>query len=160
HGDGLMLHGAACISAGTGLVLVGLSGAGKSTFAQGLSDSLYLSDDIAIIDRLSSLPRLVPSPFHGALGRLGADADAPLGGIAILEHGEEETLLTPLPAAKAVSALLRHVVCFGHDQTLAEAILDLVIKLVQCVPVFSLRRSLLDGAETVCERLRVAGAAR
>lgn len=151
--DGLMLHAASCIAEGRGVVLAGLSGAGKSTFANGLSEAVYLSDDITLLDRLSTSPTLLATPFYGSLGRVGADAEAPLHVVGLLRHAAGATEITRLSPAAAAASLFRHVVAFSADRRLSGPILERVSALVSRVAVFDVARSLSDTSDDLCRAL-------
>lgn len=151
--NGLMLHAASCVFEDCGIAIAGCSGAGKSTFANDLRGATYLTDDITLVDRLSTRPRLLATPFHGSLGRVGEDKEADLKVVGILRQSRDETRIHRLQPAEAVAALMRHVVAFSSEKRLAAQILDSVASLVARVPVLDIARSLSDSSDEVCRKL-------
>ncbi len=151
--QGLMLHAAAGVSDGKGVVFPGVSTAGKSTMALGFEATEYLSDDIALVEGLGAEARLVGAPFFGVSGRPGAPTVAPLAAIGLLSHGAEQTTLRKLSLADAATGLLRHVLCFSEDPAVYASVLARVEELVSSVPVFEVQRSLSDPSDAVVERL-------
>lgn len=149
--DGLMLHGAAGVLDGSGLVFAGVSTAGKTTLSLGFRKARYISDDISLLNRISTSPRLLSSPFFGAAGKAGENLESDLRAISILRKAPPgaRTTLQRLHGAKAVAELMPHVVLFGDDRSLMRAALERVSDLVKRVPVFSLSRSLEDPSDEV-----------
>jgi hypothetical protein len=147
-----MLHAASAVFQGSGLAFAGLSGAGKTTLASGLVRAQRLSDDLSLVDRLGTTPRLLPSPFFGRIGSAGADACAPLTAVALLEQGAL-TRITRLPPAEAARRLLRHVVAYDPSSALCSALLSRVAALTKRVPVVAVRRSLADAPDELCRRV-------
>lgn len=150
---GLMLHAAAGIRDGRGVVFPGVSTAGKSTLATGFRHTTYLTDDIAVVDGLPSSARVVGAPFFGMNGWLGSAERAPLAALAILGKSDAGTTIERLPASRAVPLLLRHAVLFSRDRELVAAALARATELADTVPVLSLRRDLRDSSDDVFDRV-------
>ena len=151
--DGLMLHACAGIHEGAGVVVAGVSTAGKTTLALDLEHTTYLGDDVAIVTNTSSAPTLVPSPFFGAAGVRGADVRAPLAAIGILT----DKVTTPgarssyqrVSRTRGAFELLRHVARFTDDRELSARLFHLAGDLAERVPVVLVRRSLIDRGDDV-----------
>ncbi len=159
QGDGLMMHASSAILDGRGALFAGVSTAGKTTLALGLERGRFLSDDITLVERLATAPRLIPSPFFGSAGRRGHELDGPLVAVGLLaKSADSETRLERLGRTAALKELLRHVVAFSHDKTFSEATLARLLALVEQVPVFRIARSLETPADEVMARLLEAAA--
>lgn len=157
--DGLMLHGCSGILDEEGVVIAGVSTAGKTTLALGFSDVTYLGDDVALVVHASTAPTLTASPFFGSAGVQGADRSAPLRAVAVLVGKVIDGPSTYLrvPPARAALELLRHVASFTKDRALVQRLLDVTGALVQRVPVVLVQRSLADASDDVVRSvLRVA----
>ena len=108
---GLIVHAAGLVHRGRGLVLAGVSGAGKSTIvrlAQGWKDCVAVSDDRLILrgDEAGSVT-MHGTPWHGEAA-VARNESAPAHGLLFLEKGDRnevrpisrrETLARLLPAA-------------------------------------------------------------
>lgn len=149
---GLMLHAACAIHQEHGIVLAGHSGAGKSTFALGLHEATYLSDDITLVRDLSTSPWLLSSPFYGSAGRLGVDQSAPLRAVGVLRQARQ-TSIRRLHSPEAIVQLMRHVVNFTLDASVCRAILEHVVALTERVPIFDVARSLETTSDELCDLL-------
>lgn len=160
--DGLMIHACAGIRDGAGLLVAGVSTAGKSTLALGFERTEYLTDDVALVSGIHGAPMLEPSPFFGSAGRRGPDLRAPLRAIGILV----DKVLDPsarssyqrVPRARGAAELLRHVARFTSDRQLSDRLLELTVALAERVPVVLVKRSLQDRSDDVVATiLREAG---
>ena len=140
--DSLMCHAASAVRGEHGLMVCGVSTAGKTTFALGLEEAKFLSDDISLVARLSETPWLVPSPFFGSAGKRGFDLDAPLRAVCILSQSDDKTRIETVSAAQAVPELLRHVVAFSTDAEIAGACLSRAVDLCAQVPILKVARHL------------------
>ena len=154
--DGLMLHAGCGIFHGRGVVFCGKSGAGKTTISLGMRETVYISDDISLVQNLSTTPILVGSPFYGSRGVGGAQEDSPLAAMGILGQSIEGTEIYPFPPQMLVPELLRHVVCFTRDPAVVAANMSQVIRLAESVFVAQVVRDLRDSADTVVNALLAA----
>ena len=158
--DGLMVHASSGILQGQGIAFAGISTAGKSTMAEGFKDTSYLTDDVTLLGTISSAPRLLASPFYGALGRRGEVRSAPLRALCVLGDKVDTTRIERLLGAAAVSQVIRHVARFFPERTLTARLLDLVMMLVHTVPVLLVHRSLADKSDDLVRAvLRDVGSA-
>ncbi len=153
--DGLMFHASSAVKAGRGLLFAGVSGQGKTTLSTSLTQAQYISDDISLVAQLSTdAPRVLPSPFFGSAGKLGHEVGGTFAGLALLEQSTNgQTWIEDLPGREAVAQVMRHVVCFSHDVTLQQALLDRVMDLVAGVKVVRLWRALETPADEVFEQV-------
>jgi hypothetical protein len=91
QGRGALLHACAVSDNGRGFVFAGTSGAGKSTMAdlwkkhEGVA---ILSDDRVIVREMEGRFWAYGTPWHGDV-KLGSPERAPIDGIFVLRHGEE-----------------------------------------------------------------------
>lgn len=160
--DGLMIHACAGIRDGAGVLVAGVSTAGKSTLALGFERTEYLSDDVALVSGIHGAPMLEPSPFFGAAGRRGPELRAPLRAIGILVDKVlgpvERSSYQCVPRARAAAELLRHVARFTSDRQLSDRLLELTVALAERVQVVLVKRSLQDRSDDVVATiLREAG---
>ncbi len=157
HDDGLMLHACSGVLDDDGVVVAGVSTAGKTTLAKGMRRARYLSDDISLVGSLSSVPQVLGSPFFGIEGTRGDAVGGPLRAVAIMEKRlEGPTVVTRLAPAAALQSFMRHVVCWSSDAVLQRALLQRADDLVARVPFFRLQRSLQDDSDEVLERVIAA----
>lgn len=102
---GLYVHAASAIRGDEAAILLGRSGAGKTTLSGLAADrgACTLSDDRTVLRFAGG--RLVAhgTPFHGT-GRRWSNASAPVGELHFLEHAAQ-TQFEPLPTAEAAARL-------------------------------------------------------
>jgi hypothetical protein len=160
HDDGLMIHSCSGVLDGCGVVVAGVSTAGKTTLAQGMRRTRYLSDDISLVAALGGDPALLPSPFFGIEGTRGDDEGGPLKAVAVMEKRlEGPTVVTRLSAGEGMRGFTRHVVCWSKDASLQRAILERIASLGERVPFVHVARSLGESSDDVMSRvLEVANA--
>lgn len=151
---GALWHAASVDAWGHGILVSGLSGAGKTTFAEGARRATYLNDDQSVMVR-DGVYRLAGSPFFGMAGRPGpASFSVPLRAIALLEQTTGNTTVTRLPKrASTVQALSRHVCAFFEDRVEGAALLERLLDLVDHVPVFAVQRNLETSSDALCEQI-------
>ena len=153
HHAGLMLHATSGILDERGLLFAGLSGAGKSTLGLGFREVTYLSDDISLAIGFDAQPTLLSSPFFGSSGHVGAKGRAvPLLALCILSQGEKTTI-APIPPARVVPEVIRHVVHFAKDRDSNANVLNTLVQLSCSTPVLSVQRSMKDDSDTVFRRV-------
>lgn len=140
--DGLLIHGAGMVMAGSGYLFAGPSGAGKSTIsglAQGVGQ--VLSDENVVVRLTDGGAKLCSTPFWGQstpperVHRV--NRCAPLAGIYLLEHAPEFTL-TRLRSAEAVAALLGTEKVATERVESAAAWLSIAGRLTAAVPIHRL----------------------
>ena len=141
---GLMLHGSCGIRDGKGIVFTGVSTAGKTTLSDDFRETLYLSDDISILEFIENQAYLKPHPFHGKSERVQVKAEAPLAAICILGKKSDRTVVRRLRKEEAYQMLPRHIVTYAHSAFVTEKILGMLDRLLQTTPVFYIERNLND----------------
>jgi len=156
---GAMLHSAGVTDGTSAWLLLGPSGAGKTTssrlcLARG---GTVLSDDLnAVRLENGARPRLTWLPFAGDLGgQAGAQAGyplAPLAAVLRLKQGTENRL-RPLSPATALAGLVAAAPFVNHDPWRRELLLSALERLARSVPayelVFSLDGGLWDILKTI-----------
>ncbi|HEV8581345.1 MAG TPA: hypothetical protein VGX68_19945 [Thermoanaerobaculia bacterium] len=139
---GAVLHSAGISDGTSAWLLLGPSGAGKTTssrlcLAQG---GMVLSDDLNAV--LPSGPRVVRLPFTGDLGeRSGGPASYPLAAVLRLVQGPEDHLRAVSPAA-ALAGLVAAAPFVNRDPWRREMLLGLLERLARSVPSYELTFSL------------------
>lgn len=136
---GTMIHSAGIAGDDGGYLLVGPSGAGKTT-ASGLcleEGATVLSDDLNAVLLAEGTARMVKLPFTGDLGdRGGAPAAVPLHALVRLAKGPER--LRPLSRAAALGALVAASPFVNRDPWRRDTLLDLLERLATAVPAWEL----------------------
>ncbi len=144
-GGGAVLHSAGITDGERAWLLLGPSGAGKTTtsrlcLARGAS---VLSDDLNAV-RLAGdgRPLLAWLPFTGDLGEQAGEQTAyPLTALLRLVQGTEERL-RPLSPAVALAGLVAAAPYVNHDPWRREALLTTLERLARSVPAWELTFSL------------------
>jgi hypothetical protein len=155
----LLVHGAACMRDGSAIVVIGVSGAGKSSSLVALTDAGWapISEDVCAIDLRGDTPMVWPGPpwvrvLRGEPGPAGAPvvaegADktawaiaerqpghaAPLGRIIALGGGDAPTT-TELSAAAAMQALAPHTVWLTEPEARVATLFPRVASVASAVP--------------------------
>ena len=142
--NGAVLHSAGVTDGASAWMLLGPSGAGKTTSSrlcleQGGS---VLSDDLNAVLLPREGPRLVRLPFTGDLGeRSGGAPSYPLAAVLRLVKGTEDRL-QPLSPAAALAALVAAAPFVNQDPWRREALLGILERLARSVPAYELVFSL------------------
>jgi hypothetical protein len=131
---GVMIHGASAVDTnGKAWLFFGVSGAGKTTTARLSAPRQVLSDELTILRRVGDGYRAYGTPFWGELQKNGDNVNAPLAGVNMLV--KDDTLsLQPIPARKALQALLPCVLFFAHERALVNGAVDRIADVVATVP--------------------------
>ena len=133
----LLVHAASLARADRAWLFPGPSGSGKTTLTRLSADAELLSDEISIVRVDGHGARCYGSPFWGDLGRPGDNRAVPLAAIHFLRHAERHTA-SPLPARRALSALLPNVLFFAREPELVARVLEVASGLTAAVPSFAL----------------------
>jgi hypothetical protein len=150
--DGVMLHSAGVTDGESAWLLLGPSGAGKTTTSRLCLErgATVLSDDLNAVrlgpSPLAPLPpHLEKLPFTGDLGdRSGGPAAYPLRAILRLRQGTGERL-TPLTPGAALASLMAASPFVNHDPWRADALFGNLERLARQVPAWELTFSLEGG---------------
>jgi hypothetical protein len=141
---GIALHAASVLSRGRAWVLIGRSGAGKTTVARTFPEDGLLGDDLAALTLDGPVPIVHATPFAGREGTPATAGSAPLAGFAVLAQGPK-TQAAPLPPRDAVLALLRHTFSFRDGAAERAALLDRALALSRGFPVLSVEVDLAQS---------------
>jgi hypothetical protein len=136
---GVMIHSAGISGDGEGYLLLGPSGAGKTTASRLCLEAgaAVLSDDLNAVVREGEGIRMVKLPFTGDLGdRAGAPSSVPLRALLRLAKGPER--LRPLSRAAALGALAAAAPFVNRDPWRREELLDVLERLAGAAPAWEL----------------------
>lgn len=144
---GAVLHSAAVTDGEAAWLLLGASGAGKTT-AAGLCrerGAAVLSDDLnAVVVGDPSGPRVVRLPFTGDLGGETSAGDLPLRAVLRLVQGTENRV-RPVSPARALAGLVAAAPFVNRDPWREAPLLDVLERLARAVPAYELVFSLEGG---------------
>lgn len=137
---GVLLHSAAVADGGAAFLLLGPSGAGKTTASRLCEEhgGTVLSDDLNAVVFGEAGARVEKLPFTGDLGdRAGGPREVPLRAVLRLEKGSEERLV-PLSPARALAHLLAASPFVNRDPWREEILLERLERLARSVPAYTL----------------------
>ena len=109
RGRGVLVHACGVVHKGGGVLLLGTSGAGKSTSARlwdGRPATSILSDDRIVIRRDGTGYRMFGTPWHGEAGR-ESPGSAPLRAIFILEQAPRNQIHDLSPSSAVAQMMVR-----------------------------------------------------
>jgi hypothetical protein len=139
--DGVLsFHGAAVeLIDGLGVLTLGPSGVGKTTFATGPWVHTRRSDDHALL-RKDSHWTMPGVPFRGREGHPTTQGETRLNAIVLPEWCPGSSpQIVPIPQARATELLLRNLLCIDTQSEAFEANMEAIERLVSTVPVLRLR---------------------
>jgi len=139
---GLFFHAASVqVHGGTSVLVPGVAGAGKTTFASGGWVQKRFNDEHSLVDLRQEHPVLWGVPFSGRQKLPPAAGSAPLDLILFLEHGSagDRASLTEVPESEALQGLLRSLICFDAHPEVFMLNLDHLTQILRSVPAFRLR---------------------
>lgn len=137
---GVLLHSAGVADREGAWVFFGHSGAGKTTISRLSQESgrQVLSDDINALHRDGETILVSKMPFAGDLGRSPGGFEArPLRGLYRLEKSNDNRVF-PLPAARAVAALLSCAPFVNQDPYRVDDLTERLERLASDLPVGTL----------------------
>jgi hypothetical protein len=155
---GLVVHAAGMLVRGHGIALVGVSGAGKTTFsrlAAGRDGWTPLSDDRLIVRVDGEEPKIHGTPWPGE-GDIASRESGPLRALLFLEQGRENGI-RGLSPHEALARLVQAASVPWYDEALVGATLDACGRLVRDVAAGVLTFAPDEGAVATVERALEAG---
>jgi hypothetical protein len=135
---GFLLHAASVVRDGKAHVFMGRSGAGKSTVASLSPQGSVLTDEISLLRYRDGAWRAHGTPFWGEFRAAGMNCDFPIAGIYWLTQDREDRA-EPLSAKEMLRATLPCVLFFTRESHANQALLQILLGLVQQVPCYRLR---------------------
>lgn len=139
-GEGALIHSAAVVFDGAAYLLVGRSGAGKTTSARLCQEQggVVLSDDLNALRWERGVVEVEKLPFTGDLGETGTAAGRwPLAAILRLTQGEVDQA-RPLSVAGALATLLAAAPFVNRDPYRREPLFANLEELAFRVPAYEL----------------------
>lgn len=137
--DALLLHSSCVSYNGRGLVFSGISGAGKSTISDILSELpavTKIADELLIIQKSAEGWRVHVPPFAGTQG-LPFGTSVRLDAMHLLHQAPEHERVR-MQASSALPEFCRHVLSFGRSAKSVAEILELIANLVESIPCYDL----------------------
>ena len=134
---GILVHAAGAVRDGRGILLAGVSGAGKTTISRLLhahGGFGILSDDRIVVTREGTGFSLHGTPWPGE-GGFALDEAAPLATCVLLRQGAEN-VLRRIPASRALQDLLPAVSVLWPEPVPAQQALSVIQLLTAGVPVY------------------------
>ena len=132
----IILHSSAVIHEGGAILFTAPSGTGKSTQAslwERFADAEIINGDKVIVSASGDAPVAYGGPIAGT-SRIYKDVQAPIRAIVYLHQGSENQL-TLLDRRHAFMALYSQAVKSSEDKAFNEALIPLIAKIVETVPV-------------------------
>ena len=136
----LLLHGAVINYNGVGILFSGPSGVGKSTQAalwEEHRSARIINGDRAILKQTEEGYTAYGSPYAGSSG-IYRNESVPLTAVVVLEQAKENSL-RKLTAKEALLRLYPEVSCLQFDKRSVEKTTDLLLAMLDRVPVFLLQ---------------------
>ena len=139
---GFLLHAASVVRDGRAYIFAGRSGAGKSTVASLSAHGTVLTDEISLLRFSDGCWQAHGTPFWGEFRAAGMNRHFPVAGIYFLAQAAEDRI-EPLSAKEILRALLPCVLFFTSEKRANEALLAMLLGLVEKIPCYRLhfRRS-------------------
>lgn len=152
--DGSFLHASAVVLDGKAYLFSAPSGTGKSTHTQKwcrLFGAEYLNDDKPALRLVDGVWMAYGTPWSGKHD-LSKPVGAPIGGIAFLKRGEENSI-RPFPAKEAVPLFMSQSLWRLYKPESMQRQLSLVDKLFRQLPVWELTCRNDDEAALLSHRV-------
>ena len=150
RGRGVLVHACGITYRGRGILLLGTSGAGKSTSARLWSErpsTQILSDDRIVIRPQDGGYRIFGTPWHGDAA-CESPGSAPLHAVFILEQAPRNRIVD-LKASQAVAQMMVRAFPSMWDQKGLDFAVRFLSSLAACVPVRRLQ-FLPEGSSVDC----------
>lgn len=136
--DGFQFHASAVLLEGKAYLFSAPSGTGKSTHTEKwcrLFGAKIVNDDKPVLRRVDGRWMVYGTPWSGK-NDLSMPVGVPLGGIAVLQRGEKNTICRMSPE-EAVPAIIGQCLHFAHKGCMIKQ-LELIDKLLKETPVWHL----------------------
>ena len=136
--DGFQFHASAVLLDGKAYLFSAPSGTGKSTHTEKwcrLFGAKIINDDKPALRRVDGKWMVYGTPWSGK-NDLSLPVSVPLGGIAVLQRGEKNTICRMSPG-EAVPAMIGQCLHFAHKGRMIKQ-LELIDKLLKETPVWRL----------------------
>lgn len=150
RGRGVLVHACGVTYRGRGILLLGTSGAGKSTSATLWSQrpaTRILSDDWIVIRPDGANYRIYGTPWHGEAG-CESPGSAPLDAVFILEQAPRNRIID-MPPSQAVAQMMVRAFPAMWDQQGLEFAVKFLARVAEQVPIRRLQ-FLPDGSAIDC----------
>lgn len=150
--DGMMLHASAITLDGRAYLFSAFSGTGKSTHTEKwtrLFGATYLNDDKPALRKLDGVWMAYGTPWSGKHD-LSSPQGAPLGGIAFLKRGEENSI-RPMSPTEALPLFMGQTI-YRLTAEQMELLLPMVDDILRNVPIWELTCRNDDDAAYVSHR--------
>lgn len=137
--DGSFLHASAVVWQGKAYLFSATSGTGKSTHTEKwcrLFGAVYLNDDKPALRLMDGVWTAYGTPWSGKHD-LSIPGGYPIGGIAFLERGQENTIRRLTPAEAFPRFMSQSLWRLGNKEDLSKQ-LQLADRLLRSVPVWAL----------------------
>lgn len=154
--DGFQLHSSAIELEGKAYLFSAPSGTGKSTHTEKwvrLFGARYLNDDKPALRLVDGVWMAYGTPWSGKHD-LSENVGVPLGGIAVLRRGEENTI-EPMEPAKALPYIMSQSI-FKLPRELMDKQLTLVDRLLRDIPVWYMHCRNEDDAAHLARKVMTA----
>jgi hypothetical protein len=136
RGRGVLVHACGIQHRGRGILLLGTSGAGKSTSSRLWAErpaTTVLSDDRIVIRSDGGRPRIFGTPWHGEAG-IESPGSAPLDAVYILEQAPRNRVIDMPPSAAVAQMMVRAFPALWEQEGLQFAV-QFLAQLAEQVPV-------------------------
>ena len=155
--EGSFLHSSAVVLDGKAYLFSAPSGTGKSTHTEKwcrLFGAYYLNDDKPALRLVNGVWMAYGTPWSGKHD-LSANEGVPVGGVAVLSRGEENTITRMLPSQAMPWIMSQTTFRLGREDM--EKQLALMDCFLRQVPIWQLRCRNEDAAAFVSRDAMVAG---
>jgi hypothetical protein len=150
---GIVLHGAAIETCGSGIVFTGVSGAGKSTQARlwrAYRNALILNGDCPAIRLSDGIPKVYGTPWCGTSGEC-VNRAAKLKAVVLVKQGESNAL-RELTRNDAFLALLANVLRSNFDDHALDLSIVNISGIIGRIRVYELTCTVGEQAVELLER--------
>lgn len=134
---GCLMHSSSIIYNGTGILFIGVSGAGKTTIAHLNKDNCILSDEISSISYKENSYFIHGNTFFSDNDELGPNRESRLDQIFVLNKADHNAI-GPIQKNQSFSHIIRNIMCFVKDRSFADLIMENTLDLINNVKIHNL----------------------